>query len=55
MAHRILRFIIGSPDVSAGGCLLTKALEAVNWKSYGLEQPAEYQRDPHGIDSPGFY
>ena len=22
-----------------GGCLLTKALEAVNWKSYGLEQP----------------
>ena len=22
-----------------GGCLLTKALESVNWKSYGLDQP----------------
>ena len=36
----ILRFANRVPLMyQQGGCLLTKALEAVNWKSYGLEQP----------------
>ena len=36
----ILRFANRVPLMYLqGGCLLTKALEAVNWKSYGLEQP----------------
>ena len=36
----ILRFANRVPLMyQQGGCLLTKALEAVNWKSYGLDQP----------------
>ncbi len=36
----ILRFANRVPLMyQQGGCLLTKALESVNWKSYGLEQP----------------
>ena len=36
----ILRFANRVPLMyQQGGCLLTKALEAVNWKNYGLEQP----------------
>ena len=36
----ILRFANRVPLMyQQGGCLLTKALEAVNWKSHGLEQP----------------
>ena len=36
----VLRFANRVPLMyQQGGCLLTKALEAVNWKSYGLEQP----------------
>ena len=36
----ILRFANRVPLMyQQGGCLLTKALESVNWKSYGLDQP----------------
>lgn len=36
----VLRFANRVPLMyQQGGCLLTKALEAVNWKSYGLDQP----------------
>jgi len=36
----ILRFANRVPLMyQQGGCLLTKALEAVNWKKYGLDQP----------------
>ena len=36
----ILRFANRVPLMyQQGGCLLTKALETVNWKSYGLDQP----------------
>jgi DNA topoisomerase-6 subunit B len=36
----ILRFANRVPLMyQQGGCLLTKSLEAVNWKNYGLEQP----------------